>query len=158
MHKKLFLFITGLSLLLPVIVQQTTSRQTKKDFKKLSWILSTWERTNVRAGTTAFETWQKQSDYVFTGTGISMKGSDTTFVEHLRIEIKDDKVYYVADVKANAAPTYFHMTEISEHGFKSVNPEHDFPKEISYTLNGDDLTAVISDGEQKKMGFVFKRK
>lgn len=124
----------------------------------MSWILNNWERTNVRAGTTAFETWQKESDHVFTGTGVSMKGSDTTFVEQLRIEIKDNKIYYVADVRENATPTYFLMTEISASGFKSENPDHDFPKVISYELKGDDLTAVISDGGQKKMGFVFKRK
>lgn len=158
MYKKLLLIITGLSLLIPALVPQDTSRQTKKDFKKLSWILDTWERTNVRPGSTAFETWQKESGQVFTGMGVSMKGSDTTFVEKLRIEIKDDKIYYVADVKQNATPTYFLMTEITDHGFKSENPDHDFPKVISYELKGDNLTAIISDGGQKKMGFVFKRK
>ncbi|MCE7995568.1 MAG: hypothetical protein HEP71_26555 [Roseivirga sp.] len=157
MQKKLLLLITGLSILIPVLLHETNSRQTKKDFKKLSWILNSWQRTNVRPGTTASETWQKQSDYVFTGMGVSLKGSDTTFVEQLRIEIKDDKIYYVADVRENATPTYFHMTEITDHGFKSENPEHDFPKVISYNLEGDVLTAIISDGGQKKMGFVFKR-
>lgn len=158
MYKKLLLVITSLSLIIPALVPQDTSRQTKKDFKKLSWILNTWERTNVRPGNTAFETWQKESASVFTGMGVNLKGSDTTFVEKLRIEIKDDKIYYVADVKENATPTYFLMTEITDHGFKSENPDHDFPKVISYELKGDDLTAIISDGGQKKMGFVFKRK
>ncbi|GAB5525478.1 MAG: hypothetical protein Roseis2KO_33500 [Roseivirga sp.] len=158
MRKKLLLIITGLSILIPSLVQQNTSRQTKKDFKKLSWMLDTWERTNVRPGTTAYETWQKESSELFIGMGVSLKGSDTTFVEQLRIEVKEDKIYYVADVRENATPTYFLMTEITDHGFKSENPEHDFPKVISYELKGDELTAIISDGGQKKMGFVFERK
>lgn len=158
MRKKLLLIVTGLSILIPVLVQQGTSRQTKKDFKKLSWMLDTWERTNVRPGSTAYETWQKESAALFTGMGVSLKGTDTTFVEQLRIEMKDDKIYYVADVRENATPTYFLMTEITDHGFKSENPDHDFPKLISYELKGDELTAIISDGGQKKMGFVFKRK
>lgn len=158
MYKKLLLIVASLSLFIPVLIQQETSKQTKRDFEKLGWILDTWERTNVRPGSTAFETWQKESGKVFTGMGVSLKGSDTTFVEKLRIEIKDDKIYYVADVRQNATPTYFLMTEITDHGFKSENPDHDFPKVISYELNGDDLTAIISDGGQKKMGFVFKRK
>ncbi len=158
MRKKLLLIITGLSILIPVLLQQGTPRQTKKDFKKLSWMLDTWERTNARPGSTAYETWQKESAELFTGMGVSLKGSDTTFVEQLRVEIKDDKIYYVADVRENATPTYFLMTEITDHGFKSENPDHDFPKVISYELKGDELTAIISDGGQKKMGFVFKRK
>ncbi len=147
--------ILFLSLFLFTSIQDKPSKQTKRDFKKLEWILSKWERTNVQPGTTAFESWQKSSKYVYTGMGVTLKGSDTTFVEKLRIEIKGDAIYYVADVKQNAAPTYFKMTKISESGFVSENPDHDFPKMISYELEGNNLTAVISDGGDQKMGFLF---
>ena len=139
-------------------VQDKVSKKTKKDFKKLEWILETWERTNVRPGSTAFESWSKESKYQWTGLGVTMKGSDTSFVEKLSIEIKNDQIYYVALPSQNTEPTYFKMTEISETGFISENPEHDFPKMISYELEGDKLTAIISDGGDKKMGFVFKKK
>lgn len=139
-------------------IQDPIPSSAKKDFRKLDWLLGHWDRTNVRAGTSAFEAWKKESDFEYSGMGVSMKGTDTTFVEKLKIEIKDNQIYYVADVRENATPTYFKVTKITEHGFVSENPDHDFPKMISYELEGGILTAVISDGGEKKMGFVFKKK
>lgn len=124
----------------------------------IAWIVGHWQRTNVRPGTTAYEFWEKSSEKLLTGIGFSMKGSDTTFIEKLKIELKDGTLYYVADVRENAEPVYFKFTEIHDNGFVSENPEHDFPKMISYELKDGVMTAVISDGGEKKMGFVFKRK
>lgn len=130
----------------------------KNDLSELEWLLGTWQRTNVRPGTMAFEKWEKQSERLFTGLGWTMKGTDTTFVEKLRLEVKANKLFYVADVKENATPIYFEITEVSDYGFKSQNPEHDFPKAIEYQLEETVLTAIISDGADKRMGFVFERK
>lgn len=124
----------------------------------IAWIVGQWQRTNVRPGTTTYEFWEKSSEKLLSGIGFSMKGADTTFIEKLKIELKDGTLYYVADVRENAEPVYFKFTEISDHGFVSENPEHDFPKMISYELKDGVMTAVISDGGDKKMGFVFKRK
>lgn len=137
--------------------QDPISTSVKKDFKELSWILGKWERSNVKAGSTAFESWQKESEYVYTGFGVSLQGTDTTFVEKLRIEVKDNNIFYVADVRENTNPTYFKMSKITDHGFISENPTHNFPKLITYELEGEELTAIISDGGEKKMGFMFKK-
>ncbi len=111
----------------------------------------------MQQGVTATESWTKVSEQLFEGVGLNMKGSDTTFVERLRIEIKDNDIFYVADVRENATPTYFKITSLTKSGFISENPEHDFPKVISYELKEGTLTAIISDGGQKKMGFVFQK-
>ncbi|MEP1035201.1 hypothetical protein [Ekhidna sp.] len=126
--------------------------QSMKDFK---WLEVTWERQNVNPGTTAYEVWKK-IDQGFEGLGVSLKGNDTTFVEKLWIVEKDSDFYYVADVKSNPEPTYFKITSISKNGFVSENPQHDFPKKIEYSLEGNKMTVVISAGE-KAMGFVFVR-
>lgn len=126
--------------------------QSLKDFK---WLEGTWERQNARPGTTAFEVWEKDKKS-YLGQGVSMQGSDTTFVEKLNILKKDGDWYYVANVASNGEPTYFRITSLTENSFVSENPAHDFPKKITYTLEGDKLTAVISAGE-KAMGFVFLR-
>lgn len=144
-------------LLLILSLSCSAQSKTKSDFKSLDWIIGEWNRTNMRLGSTASESWEKVSDTMYKGIGISMKGSDTTFVEHLGIEIKSDKVYYVADVRENSTPTYFELVEISATGFISQNLKHDFPKVISYALKGNDLTATISDGGDKKMKFIFSR-
>lgn len=132
---------------------QLAISQTPEDFK---WLEGTWERQNVRPGTTAYEIWE-QKNGEFQGIGVSMKGNDTTFVEQLSIVNKANELFYVANVSSNASPTYFKITSYSKNGFVSENPEHDFPKKIEYTLDGNKLTAVISAGE-KAMGFVFVRK
>ncbi|GAB4246223.1 MAG: hypothetical protein Tsb0034_25140 [Ekhidna sp.] len=119
------------------------------------WLEGKWKRHNVSPGTTAFEIWEQTNDG-FSGEGITMKGADTMFVEKLSMIKKDGQFFYVADVSSNTAPTYFKVTSVSEKGFISENPAHDFPKKIEYLLEGDRLTAIISAGD-KKMGFVFER-
>ncbi|WP_420575988.1 DUF6265 family protein [Ekhidna sp.] len=133
-------------------ITQLTFAQSIKDLK---WLEGKWERQNVNPGTSAFEVWKKTKDG-YEGWGVSMKGTDTTFVEKLKIVKEDGNMYYVADVSANAEPTYFKITSVSENGFVSENPEHDFPKKIEYILEGTRMTAIISAGE-KKMGFVFDK-
>ncbi|MEO9869337.1 DUF6265 family protein [Ekhidna sp.] len=141
---KIFAFIIALA------YTQLSFGQSMKDFK---WLEGKWERQNVKPGTSAFEVWGKAKNG-YKGQGISLKGRDTTFVENLSLVKKDTDFYYVADVSSNTEPTYFKITSISKMGFVSENPQHDFPKKIEYTLDGDKLTVVISAGE-KAIGFVF---
>lgn len=137
--------------------QTAPSKTALRSFKKLSWLEGEWNRTNVKPGQTATESWRTSGNSML-GMGVSMKASDTTFVEKLRVEIKGDDIFYVADVRENATPTYFKITEFTKTGFVSENPTHDFPKVIAYDLKGRVLTVVISDGGDKKMGFVFEKK
>lgn len=139
-------------LLITLFTTQFAFSQSLKDFK---WLEGKWERHNVKPGTTAFEVWEKSKDG-YIGQGISLKGADTVFVERLSLIEKEGELYYVADVEHNPEPTFFKITSITESGFVSENPEHDFPKKIEYMLEGNRMTVVISDGEQK-MGFVFEK-
>jgi hypothetical protein len=149
--QKIFCFI-----LCTIAINLSVTAQTNKvSLSSFDWLLGTWENQRVKAGESASETWMKNGDYL-AGTGVSLRGSDTTFVEKLKIIAKDGHYYYVADVSHNAAPVYFKMTEVSATGFVCENPEHDFPKKISYAFDGETLTATISAGE-KKIPFIFRR-
>ena len=86
-----------------------------------------------------------------------MRGSDTLFVEKLRILIRENNVYYVADVPENQKLVYFKLTEISDKGFVCENPDHDFPKKVTYQLEGNQLKATIS-GDGKSVDYVFEKK
>lgn len=118
----------------------------------LAWLEGTWERTDMSGEKKAFEIW-KRTDDGFSGIGFTMRGQDTTFVEHLRIVAKDGHLHYVATVDHNPGPVYFRMRDISEKGFVAENPAHDFPKRIGYERNGQTMTAVVSAGDQ---GFSVK--
>jgi hypothetical protein len=86
-----------------------------------------------------------------------MNGSDTSFVEKIRIVVKDNELNYVADVPENKEPIYFKFTELTATGFVCENPAHDFPKKISYQLDGKNLKATIS-GDGKSMDYLFVKK
>jgi hypothetical protein len=128
------------------------------DFTKLSWLEGTWTRTNVtKPGRSAHERWEKSGEQELRGYGVTMQGQDTVFLEKITILIKDKAIHYVADVPQNQQPVYFKFTEITESGFVCENPDHDFPKKISYQLEGIKLKAQIS-GNGKAIDYWFERK
>lgn len=128
--------------------------QSGADLKKLSWLEGKWERTNSKPGKKGFEIWTKVSSSEWSGRGISLTGSDTTFVEKLKLVVKDGAAYYVADVPENKKEVLFRFTELTENGFVSENPAHDFPKKISYQKDGNKMKAVIS-GDGKSIEYHF---
>lgn len=136
---------------------QNNTLQASEDFKKLDWLIGIWSRTNAKPGRTGVEQWEKTTTQELRGTGVNLRGTDTTFVEKLRIIIRDNTITYVADVPENQKPVYFKLTEISENSFVCENPEHDFPKKISYQLDGNKLKAQIS-GNGKVIDYLFERK
>jgi hypothetical protein len=153
--KRNYLFVISL-LISTSAISQVKSNQAE-DFKKLSWLVGSWNRTNAKPGRSGVEQWKQTQPQELRGTGVNLKGTDTTFVERLRIIIKDNSIVYVADVPENQKPVYFKLTEITESGFVCENPEHDFPKKISYQLEGNKLKAQIS-GDGKAMDYLFEKK
>ena len=135
---------------------QDIAKETADNFTKLSWLTGTWNRTNVKPGRKAHERWEMVGKYEMKGFGVSMKEQDTLFVEKIKLVIKDNNIWYVADVPENKEPVYFRLTEISKEGFACENPAHDFPKKISYKLDGNKLVATIS-GDGKAMDYLFER-
>ena len=136
---------------------QTTANQTTENFKKLNWLVGTWNRINAKPGRSGVERWELASANDLRGFGINLQGGDTTFTEKLRIIIKDNNIFYVADVPDNQKLVYFKLTEITGSGFVCENPDHDFPKKISYQLDGKKLKAQIS-GDGKVIDYLFEKK
>lgn len=139
-----------------VLIAPITRGQSVSDFKKLTWLEGSWIRTNAKPGRSGVEWWKLSGVNEMTGRGISLKGVDTTFVEKLRITINDHVICYVADVPENQEPVYFRFTSLTGNGFVCENPAHDFPKKISYSLDGRKLTAVVS-GNGKEIVYLYER-
>jgi hypothetical protein len=127
----------------------------REQLAKINWLLGEWTRTNVKPGRTAFEKWEQKSDTEFSGVGITMREKDTAFVEKLKIVVKDNELFYVADVPGNKQPIYFKITTLSDAGFVCENPAHDFPKMIAYKRQGNKMTATIS-GNGKAFDYLFE--
>ncbi|MBK8292065.1 MAG: hypothetical protein IPK96_15180 [Flammeovirgaceae bacterium] len=134
------------------------AQDSDKGLNQLSWLEGTWNRTNIKAGKSAHERWVRTGKGELMGWGVSMTmtGSDTTFVEKLKIIYKDNAFYYVADVPENKDLTYFKFTELTTTGFVCEDPAHDFPKKISYQVEGNKLKAIIS-GNGKSIEYLFEK-
>lgn len=154
---KIILFFVLACFISNTVTAQNSSTEIANQFKTIDWLLGEWNRTNVKPGRSAIETWTKTSDTEFSGLGITMKEKDTVFVEKLKIISKDGTLFYVADVPGNKQPTYFRITKISLTELVCENPEHDFPKMIAYKKEGSKVTATIS-GNGKSFAYLFERK
>ena len=137
-----------------ILILQCSFAQVSSDLKKLSWLEGKWERTNTKPGKKGFEIWTKVSATEWKGKGVSLTGADTTFVEKLKLIVKDGTPYYVADVPENQKEVLFRFTTLTENSFVCENLQHDFPKKISYQRDGDKLKAVIS-GDGKSIEYLF---
>jgi hypothetical protein len=138
-----------------VTAQGETSAATK--LHSMEWLLGTWNRTNSKPGRSGIESWTKQTEMKWVGRGVTMKATDTAFVEKISIVIEKGKLFYVADVPENKSVVYFEITSVSKDGFVCENPSHDFPKKIEYKVTGSTLNARISGGD-KFIDYVFERK
>jgi len=151
MKAKKLLLIIPLLVLTTVIYGQESHQQ---KFKKLEWLQGKWIRTNAKAGQSGYETWTKVSDLKLSGKGVTLKGKETIFVENLEFIVKGNDIFYTVTVTGEKQPTYFKLTALSADGFTCENPDHDFPKKITYKLSGKNLKAVIS-GNGQSMDYNF---
>lgn len=127
------------------------------DLKKIEWLLGRWERTNGIAGHPESEEWKKISDTEWKGVSVRLSGADTVALERITLLLKEQNLYYIADVPVNPEPVSFKVTEISNTGFVCENPQHDFPQKIVYRKTGSTLKASLSGGG-KPIDFIFEKR
>lgn len=152
---KLFSFIKLTTVLL--IFMQSALSQDKPEMEKLSWILDKW--VSKDSGNTSYESWVKISDDLYEGSSNTVKDNVITFEEKLKIQKTDSGIFYIADVKQNTEPVQFRLTSVTGDEAVFENPEHDFPKIISYKNEDGNLHAWIEgrgkNGEPEKIDFFF---
>ena len=110
----------------------------------LSWISGSWEI--VDGHSRHEEHWTPAARNALLGMARNLSDGRMVFFEYLRIEAREDGIYYVAQPKGRPG-TDFKLTHFD--GTKAVfeNPQHDFPRRITYQRgNGDRMTARIDGG------------
>jgi len=150
--KKISVLIFTLTLVTNAQSQNTNS---DADLKKIEWLCATWDRTDMKGGKISNERWVRTMQGDLQGWGVTMSGSDTVFVEKLRIVSREGSLFYVADVPENNGVVHFKFTELSDNAFACENPNHDFPKKIEYRKDGKLLIATIS-GNGKSFTYRFQ--
>lgn len=154
MDTRKFLLIIAILLLANTSNAQESNKQ---KFKKLAWLTGTWNRTNAGAGKSGYETWSKVSDVKLSGKGVSLEGKKVVFVENLEFIAVGNDIFYTVVVTGEKKPVYFKLTALSNDGFTCENPQHDFPKKITYQRSGNTAKAVIS-GNGQSVDYIFVRK
>ena len=124
----------------------------------LPWMSGDWQ-TPAGGRVQIEEHWTQAAGGSMLGMSRTVAGDKTVEFEYLRIEQRDNGVYYVAHPKARCPGTDFKLTRLSSSEAVFENPEHDFPKRIIYRKTAEDaLTATIDAGEgTKAMSFAYKR-
>ena len=113
-----------------------------------------WERNSK--GSLISEMWMKPAGSSILGMGRTVKGGKTVDFEMMRIEQREDGIYFVAKPKSNAEETPFKLKSSAAGEFVFENLQHDFPKRVIYKVNGTSLTGRIEGAENgKSKGFDF---
>ena len=148
---KLFIRLLFVSLLF--------SCKSDKNLDEFKWFLGDWKGTMQEMD--VHEYWTMENKNSYRGEGFVLSEMDTVFHESTKLEAQNGDIFYIANVPGNPAPVSFKLTLHEKNKAVFENPEHDFPKIITYTLVlPDSLVAVVEgdeDGKHRKEEFHFKK-
>lgn len=106
----------------------------------LAWLSGSW--ASVEAGNLSEEHWTAPSTNLMLGMNRTVDAGVTKHHEQLRIESKDDGVFYVASPSGQET-TAFKLVEGGDSHAVFENLDHDYPKRITYRRTGPTLTVTI---------------
>jgi hypothetical protein len=135
--------------------------QSRQNITIFSWLNGQWAMPEKEG--TITEEWKAVNDSLMEGKSDFVKGDSVIPFETIRIFRKDTVFYYEAKAAGqnNEKPVAFKFTSFSDTGFVAENPQHDFPKRISYTLvNKDSIHAFVDGGAampNKKSDYYYSR-
>ncbi len=145
-------------------ITETPISENKKTYEKIkgmNWLVGNWTMGN--GDTISSETWGVKNDSILFATSMDIRaGKDTLRYEDITIEQKGNDVFYIPVVKEQngGKPVSFKLTATDGQKLIFENPDHDFPKRITYELAGDTLFAEISgpmEGQDVSMKFPMVR-
>ncbi len=147
----------GFIILIVVFICTSCYRpSTKQTFDDLKIIEGKWQTIQ---GSDFIEVWEIKNDSLLAGTGLSMNGSDTSFQESLKIYRSGDWIYYAARVGSNEDYVPFRLKEKKKDYWMFINPEHDYPNIIEYTLLNDSTlqASTMNNRRNKELKFVMRK-
>jgi len=114
---------------------------------ELAWLAGDWQ-TAAGAERQVDEHWTAPLGGAMLGTSRTVADGKMLEFEYLRIVQQEDGIYYVAHPNARTPGTRFKLTRLTANQVVFENPQHDFPKRITYSRGeGGSLTATVDGGE-----------
>ncbi len=124
----------------------------------VSWLEGTWVTESNGRRTT--ETWAFVSDDTVEGEGrvTRISTGEQTGSETLRLVVMGGEVFYLAKIASNPFPVPFALVACDATSATFENMEHDFPRRLEYTWDGDQaLNVQVSDGAGNGFTLPFVR-
>lgn len=159
-----YLFIYGIAAFATSILfscNQQPQQKPAETVNRFGWLNGNWQMKDSSGTTT--EQWQYVNDSLMTGKSDFIKGDTIIPFETIKIYRRDTIFYYEAKAAGqnNEQPVAFKITSYTDSAFTAENPQHDFPKRISYNMvNKDSIHAYIDGGTampDKRADFYYTR-
>ena len=126
--------------------------------ESLSWMAGAWTGKMGRADIE--EHWIPPAGKTMMAVARTVVGDRTVAFEFLRIEQRPDAIVYIAQ-PGGRPPTEFRLTASTPTSATFENPQHDHPKLIRYTKEGEGTLIAEIEGDEKgkrvSQRFVFKK-
>jgi len=124
--------------------------------ESFDWLPGNWQRVNEAPDKQIYERWVKIGNKEYTGFGYTLKNTDTIWQEDIKLVKHDSTWNFEVMGKGEDQPTIFRIKNFEPGRFNAENQANEFPKNITYSKNGDKLHAVISGGGEQ-IQFDFTR-
>jgi Domain of unknown function (DUF6265) len=159
-HKEMKFFFGVLIFFLAVFLLAMRKKDSMEPFK---WVLGDWKMERKSGVLT--ESWKEVNDSSYEGKSyITSKAGENKMLEEMQLIYRQKKYHFISAVPGQnkELPVSFLINTISSGHFLAENPEHDFPRRISYQfMKPDSLHAWIDGGPanaDQRVDFYFSRK
>jgi len=141
------MILVGLSLLSTLSV---AGQNKITEIGDLNGMAGCWEHKDDSKKLLVSEQWMSPAGTSILGMGRTVKNGKTTGWEFMRIEQREDGLYFVSRPKENKEDTAFKLISSTLNEVVFENKEHDFPQRIIYKLQGAKVTGRIEGNNNGK--------
>jgi Domain of unknown function (DUF6265) len=136
-----------------ILICLSSAINTNAQISEFSWLIGTWQEK----GKSNFEVWQWGNDELKAESFEQKSDGTKRVMEKITLLKRGADYFFVPNVAHNGKPIEFKITSFGENGFISENPQHDFPKKITYKKISDgEFHATIAD-DKKTISYFFEK-
>jgi hypothetical protein len=149
--------ICTVAALLVVAGIECTAAQTQSGIERAAWLEGCWE--SATPARTVEESWLPAKGGSMIGVGRTIREGKTASYEMFVLREHGDRLEYEAH-PSGQSPATFLSTRITASELVFENPEHDFPQEVGYRMDGATLVAWIrgmQGGKDRRIEFPYAR-
>ena len=132
--------------------------ETDPALQSLDWMVGSWAGQDEEGGLHE-EHWIAAAGGTMLGLNRVVANGRTVFFEYLRIERREDGIYYVANPRGRGE-SEFRLVAQEDRRAVFENPDHDYPVRILYWRAGDVLAARLEGevrGRRRAEKFEWRR-